>query len=60
EFEAGVWAVSAPVLQGKRMIAVITVPSPLVRAPAPLQERLVNQVRGAAQALNDALRVTRR
>jgi DNA-binding IclR family transcriptional regulator len=60
EFEKGVWAVSAPVLQGKRMIAVITVPSPLVRAPAPLQEKLIGQVRAAAAALNDALRVTRR
>jgi DNA-binding IclR family transcriptional regulator len=60
EFEKGVWAVSAPVLQGKRMIAAITVPSPLVRAPAPLQEKLVGQVRAAAQTLNDALRVTRR
>ena len=60
ELEAGVWAVSAPILQGKRMIAVITVPSPLVRAPAPLQHELVSQVRAAAQALNEALRVTRR
>ena len=60
ELEKGVWAVSAPVLQGKRMIAVITVPSPLVRAPAPLQEKLVSQVCAAAQALNEALRVTRR
>jgi DNA-binding IclR family transcriptional regulator len=48
------------VFQGKRMIAVITVPSPLVRAPAPLQEKLLGQVCDAAQALNDALRVTRR
>jgi len=60
ELEKGVWAVSAPVLQGKRMIAVITVPSPLVRAPAPLQDKLLGQVRAAAQALNEALRVTRR
>ena len=60
EFEKGVWAVSAPVLHGKRMIAVITVPSPLVRAPESLQEKLVGQVCAAAQALNDALRVTRR
>ena len=61
ELEKGVWAVSAPVLQGKRMIAVITVPSPLVRAPGPpLQEKLVGQVCAAAQALNDALRVNRR
>ena len=60
ELEKGVWAVSAPVLQGKRMIAVITVPSPLVRAPAPLQQKLLGQVCDAAQALNEALRVTRR
>ena len=60
ELEQGVWAVSAPVLQGKRMIAVITVPSPLVRAPVPLQDRLIGQVRAAAQTLNEALRVTRR
>ena len=60
ELEKGVWAVSAPVLQGKRMIAVVTVPSPLVRAPQPLQEKLVGQVRAAARSLNEALRVTRR
>jgi DNA-binding IclR family transcriptional regulator len=61
EFEQGVWAVSAPVMQGKRMIAVITVPSPLFRAPAPVQQqKLIGQVRAAAQNLNDALRVTRR
>jgi DNA-binding IclR family transcriptional regulator len=59
ELEQGVFAVSAPVFQGKRMIAVITVPSPLVRAPAPLQEKLLRQVRAAAQDLNEALRVTR-
>ena len=39
------WAVSAPVLQGKRMTAVITLPSRLVRAPAPLQDKLLAQVR---------------
>jgi DNA-binding IclR family transcriptional regulator len=60
ELEKGVFAVSAPVFQGKRMIAVITVPSPLVRAPMPLQEKLLGQVCDAAQALNEALRVTRR
>ena len=60
ELEVGVFAVSAPVYQGKRMIAVITVPSPLVRAPAPLQEKLLSQVRAAAQDLNEGLRVTRR
>ena len=60
ELEKGVWAVSAPVFQGKRMIAVVTVPSPLVRAPAPLQQKLIGQVRRAAQAINEGLRATRR
>jgi DNA-binding IclR family transcriptional regulator len=60
ELEQGVWAVSAPVLQGKRMVAVITVPSPLVRAPAPLQEKLIAQVRAAARDISAALAVTRR
>ena len=60
ELEKGVWAVSAPVFQGKRMIAVVTVPSPLVRAPAPLQQKLIGQVRHAAQAINEGLRATRR
>jgi DNA-binding IclR family transcriptional regulator len=60
EIEKGVWAVAAPVFQGKRMIAAITVPSPLVRAPAPLQQKLIGQVRGAAQAISDGLRTTRR
>jgi DNA-binding IclR family transcriptional regulator len=60
ELEKGVWAVSAPVLQGKRMIAVITVPSPLVRATGPQRDKLIDQVRAAAQVLNDALRAPRR
>jgi DNA-binding IclR family transcriptional regulator len=55
-----VWAASAPVLQGKRMAAVLTVPSPLVRAPASLQHQLVTQVRGAARAVSDGLRAARR
>jgi DNA-binding IclR family transcriptional regulator len=60
EIEKGVWAVSAPVLQGKRAVAALTVPSPLVRAPAPLQDKLIAQVRAAAQAVSDGLRATRR
>jgi DNA-binding IclR family transcriptional regulator len=60
EIEAGVWAASAPVLQGKRMTAVLTVPSPLVRAPASLQHQLLSQVRAAAQAINEGLRAARR
>jgi DNA-binding IclR family transcriptional regulator len=54
ELEKGVWAVSAPVLQGKRMIAVITVPSPLVRAPASQQQTLLTQVCATARAISGA------
>jgi DNA-binding IclR family transcriptional regulator len=60
EIDKGVWAASAPVQNGKRMLAVLTVPSPLVRAPASLQHQLLSQVRGAAQAINEGLRTTRR
>jgi DNA-binding IclR family transcriptional regulator len=60
EFEAGVFAVAAPVFQGKRTIAVITVPSPLVRAPAELREKILDQVRLAAQGINEGLPAARR
>ena len=60
EIEQGVWAASATVIQGKRMVAVLTVPSPLVRAPASLQNQRLGQVRGAASAISEALRATRR
>ncbi len=60
ELEKGVWAVSAPVLQGKRMTAVITVPSPRVRAPAPLQDKLLADVLAAAQAISEAVGAARR
>ncbi len=60
EIDRGVWAASAPVMQGKRMVAVLTVPSPLVRAPASLQDQRLGQVRGAASAISEALRATRR
>jgi DNA-binding IclR family transcriptional regulator len=60
EIDKGIWAASAPVMQGKRMVAVLTVPSPLVRAPASLQDQRLGQVRGAAMAISEALRATRR
>jgi DNA-binding IclR family transcriptional regulator len=60
EIEGGVWAVSAPVLQGKRMTAVLTVPSPLVRTPAALRRQLVRQVVSAAESINARLRAARR
>jgi DNA-binding IclR family transcriptional regulator len=59
ELEKGVWAISAPVYQGKRMMAVITVPSPLVRAPAPLQDKLLTQLRITAQDITAAVGAAR-
>jgi DNA-binding IclR family transcriptional regulator len=56
EVEQGVWAVSAAVMRGKRMVAALTVPSPLVRAPAQMQDRVLGQVRSAARAISEQLR----
>jgi DNA-binding IclR family transcriptional regulator len=60
EIHMGVWAASAQVVQGKRVIAALTVPSPLVRAPAEQRAQLLSQVRAAAIAVNEALRTARR
>jgi DNA-binding IclR family transcriptional regulator len=48
------------VKQGKRMVAVLTVPSPLVRAPAEQRTQLLGQVRASARAIEDGLRSARR
>src|SRR6266550_3645526 len=60
EIHRGVWAAAARVMQGKRMIAVLTVPSPLVRAPAEQRTQLLGQVRASARAIEDGLRPVRR
>ena len=60
EIHKGVWAAATRVMQGKRMVAVLTVPSPLVRAPAEQREQLLNQVRDSARAIEDGLRAARR
>jgi DNA-binding IclR family transcriptional regulator len=60
EIYQGVWAASAAIIQGKRTVAALTVPSPLVRAPAEAQRQLLGQVRAAAKAINDQLRAARR
>ena len=44
----------------KRMVAVLTVPSPLVRAPAEQRTQLLGQVRASARAIEDGLRTARR
>ncbi|MBV9383472.1 MAG: IclR family transcriptional regulator [Streptosporangiaceae bacterium] len=60
EIDRGVWAASAAVTDARSIVASLTVPSPLVRAPASQQERLLSQVRAAAMAVSDALREARR
>ena len=60
EIYQGVWAAAAAIVQGKRTVAALTVPSPLVRAPADQQRRLLGQVCTAARAINDELRAARR
>jgi len=60
EIHRGVWATAAQVMQGKRMVAVLTVPSPVVRAPAEQRALRLSQVRAAARAVEDSLRVVRR
>ena len=60
EIHQGVWAASAAVVQGKRTLAVLTVPSPLVRASAEERRHLLDQVRAAATRLNTELRAVRR
>jgi DNA-binding IclR family transcriptional regulator len=60
EIDRGVWAASAAVTDGRSTVAALTVPSPLVRAPAELQDHLLAQVRAAAAELSGALRDARR
>jgi DNA-binding IclR family transcriptional regulator len=52
EIDRGVWAASATVSDGRSAVGALTVPSPLVRAPAAQQERLLGQVRAAAARLS--------
>jgi DNA-binding IclR family transcriptional regulator len=52
EIDRGVWAASAAVTNGRSTVAALTVPSPLVRAPAVHQQRLLGQVCAAAARLS--------
>lgn len=56
EIDPGVWAAAAPVTDGRSTVAALTVPSPLVRSPVAVQERLLGQVRRAARQVSDLLR----
>jgi DNA-binding IclR family transcriptional regulator len=60
EIDRGVWAASAAVTDGHVTLAALTVPSPLVRAPVELQDRLLGQVRAAARDLSERLRASQR
>lgn len=60
EIDRGVWAASAAVTDGRTTVAALTVPSPLVRAPVELQNRLLGQVRAAAREVSDLLRAAGR
>ena len=55
EIDRGVWAASAAVTDGRSTVAALTVPSPLVRAPAAQQQRLLGQVRAAAARLSSRI-----
>ena len=55
EIDHGVWAASAAVTDGRSTVAALTVPSPLVRAPAAQQQRLLGQVQAAAAKLSSLI-----
>lgn len=56
EIDRGIWAAAAAVRDASgHVIAAISVPSPLVRAPVEAQERLLTQVRAAAAQLSALL-----
>lgn len=59
EIDRGVWAASAPVADGRGVVAALTVPSPLVRAPADQQDQLLAQVRAAAAELSQRVQQAR-
>ena len=60
EIDRGVWAASAAVTDGRSTVAALTMPAPLTRAPAALQETLLGQVRAAAVTLSRLIEDARR
>ena len=60
EIDAGVWAAAAAVRDRTGIVAALSVPSPLVRAPEALHEELLAKVRAAAGEINAALRAAHR
>lgn len=60
EIDTGVWAAAAAVRDRTGVVAALSVPSPLVRAPAALREDLLAKVRAAAQEINASLAAAHR
>jgi DNA-binding IclR family transcriptional regulator len=60
EIDTGVWAAAAAVRDRTGVVAALSVPSPLVRAPESQQRQLLGQVRSAAEEINAALRAAHR
>jgi DNA-binding IclR family transcriptional regulator len=56
EIDPGIWAAAAAVCDARGITAVISVPSPLVRAPHEVQEQLLERVRTAADEVSWAVR----
>ena len=55
EIDGGVVAISAPVLQGKRVVAALTIPAPSTRSPEEVREERLGLVRTAAREITAAL-----
>jgi DNA-binding IclR family transcriptional regulator len=60
EIDKGIWAAAAAVRDSSGVLAALSVPSPLVRAPAEMQHTLLGQVRAAAEEINELLRAAHR
>jgi DNA-binding IclR family transcriptional regulator len=60
EIDKGVWAAAAAVRDSTGVLAALSVPSPLVRAPAEMQDTLLGQVRAATDKINELLRAVHR
>jgi len=60
EIDNGVWAAAAAIRDRTGIVAALSVPSPLVRAPEVLHEELLAKVRAAAAEINAVLRAAHR
>lgn len=56
EIDEGIWAAAAAVRDGSGIVAALSVPSPLVRAPDETRASLLAKVRASADHLSDLLR----